>query len=96
MDRRDVIEAVRGQMELLRTDYHVKSLALFGSLVKGVSTESSDVDMLVEFSEPIGFFKFIELENLLSHAIGRKVDLVTKAALRPLIRDEVEQSLVSI
>jgi predicted nucleotidyltransferase len=96
LDRRAVIEAVKGQMEFLRTDYHVKSLALFGSVAKGVSTQSSDVDMLVEFSQPIGFFKFIELENLLSHLIERKVDLVTKAALKPLMRDEVEQSLERI
>ena len=43
------------------------------------------MDILVEFNEPIGFFKFLELEEYLSNIIGRKVDLVSKKALKPRI-----------
>jgi len=43
------------------------------------------VDILVEFKKPIGLFKFLELEEYLSDLIGRKVDLVSKKALKPRI-----------
>ena len=83
-------------MGRLVSDYKVKSLALFGSVVKKESTEASDVDMLVEFTEPIGFFKFVELEALLSELVHRKVDLVTKNALKPIMRAEVQQNLIRL
>ncbi len=53
--------------------------------MRGEEKEDSDVDLLVEFEKPIGFFKFLELEEYLSGLIGRKVDLVSKKALKPHI-----------
>ena len=58
---------------------------MFGSYVRGEATEESDVDVLVEFNRSIGFFKFLELEERLGEWLGVKVDLVTKAALKPHI-----------
>ena len=80
----------------LRSDFHLESLALFGSIAKMESTSASDVDMLVEFSEPIGFLKFIELETLLSKMLNRKVDLVTRNALKPTMRAEIQRSLIYV
>ena len=45
--------------------------------------DSSDIDILVEFRNPVGFFKFLELEERLSEWLGADVDLVTKGALKP-------------
>ena len=64
-------------------DYAVAEIGIFGSFVRGEATDDSDI--LVEFSHPIGFFKFLELEEKLSQCLGTKVDLVTKAALKPRI-----------
>ena len=49
--------------------------------------------MLVEFSKPVGFFKFIELEEFLGKLTGKKVDLVTKKALKPAIKNEILQEV---
>ena len=69
----------------LTKQFKVKEIGIFGSIVRGEEKETSDVDILVEFKEPIGLFKFLELEEYLSDLIGRKVDLVSKKALKPRI-----------
>lgn len=67
----------------------VKSLAVFGSVARGEATESSDLDMLVEFVRPVGLFEFIRLKKLLEDLTGCKVDLVTQDALHPAMRDSI-------
>jgi predicted nucleotidyltransferase len=69
----------------LRDDYAVSEIGVFGSFVRGEQQEESDVDMLVEFSRPVGFVAFIKLENRLREILGRDVDLVTRKALKPHI-----------
>ena len=71
--------------------YHVKELAVFGSQVRGDVQPDSDVDFLVEFEEQaaVGLIEFAALMRELSETLGRKVDLVSKKGLKPLIRDAV-------
>jgi predicted nucleotidyltransferase len=83
-------------MDVLREVYHVKAIGVFGSVTRGEDTTASDVDILVEFSQPVGFFTFLELEEYLSRVLGRKVDLVTKNALKPAIRGAVLQDVVYV
>lgn len=75
-------------METLN-QFAVKSLAVFGSVARGETTESSDIDLLVEFNQPIGLFEFIRLKNYLEDLTGSKVDLVTSDAFRPSMRDTI-------
>ncbi len=82
----DQIRAVlRDALPTLQTKYHVTSLAVFGSYLHRTARESSDVDLLVSFSDPPGLLRFVELENLLSARLGVKVDLVMREALKPRI-----------
>ncbi len=67
---------------------NVKSAGVFGSYVKD-KKNPNDIDILVEFKKPVGLFKFVHLENELSQKLNLSVDLVTKNALSPYIRDEV-------
>ena len=80
----------------LAADYDVKRLGIFGSVVHGDATPQSDVDMLVEFTNPVGMFRFLDLEEALSHLLGSKIDLVTKGALKTLIRDEILRETVYV
>ena len=82
---RDIEKLLKENKVLLTKQFKVKEIGIFGSVVRGEDKETSDVDILVEFEEPIGFFKFLELEEYLSDLIGRKVDLVSKKALKPRI-----------
>ncbi|MGB7533053.1 MAG: nucleotidyltransferase family protein [Halobacteriota archaeon] len=76
---------VKENKVVLTKQFKVKEIGIFGSIVRGEEKETSDVDILVEFKEPIGLFKFLELEEYLSGLIGRKVDLVSKKALKQRI-----------
>jgi predicted nucleotidyltransferase len=70
---------------------HVQELALFGSALSERFTESSDIDFLVTF-EPgarIGFLTLARMQRELEELLGRKVDLVPKGGLKPVIRDSV-------
>ena len=69
--------------------YGVRTLKVFGSFARGEATEKSDIDLLVTFVRPVGFFKLVALERELSRLLGRRVDLVTEGALSPYIRDKV-------
>jgi predicted nucleotidyltransferase len=71
--------------------YHVRELALFGSVLRDDFRDDSDIDVLVEF-EPgalIGLYEHFDLREHLERLLGRKVDLVSKRGLNPMIRDEV-------
>jgi predicted nucleotidyltransferase len=72
----------------------IRELAVFGSAVRGELRADSDIDLLVVF-EPdavVGFLALGRIRRELSAIIGRKVDLVMKDGLKPLIRDEVVSS----
>lgn len=77
------------KMPFLRENFKVKKLGIFGSVVRDQQKKGSDVDMLVEFESPIGFFDFIRLENLLTDTLRQQVDLVTTKALKSSIKDEI-------
>jgi len=72
----------------------VKSLALFGSAAREEARDDSDVDILVEFSRPVGLFEFVRLERFLKGLLGRPVDLATPDALRPEMREQVLKEAV--
>jgi uncharacterized protein len=78
------------------TQLGVDSLALFGSVAKGKAGPDSDVDMLVTFSKPVGFFEFLDAKNYLEHLLGRPVDLVTEDALKPQLRESILAEAVRV
>ena len=70
--------------------------SVFGSLVRGELTPSSDIDILIELESPISLFAFVGLQRELEQALGRRVDLGEYAALKPRIRDQVLSEQVPI
>ncbi|MGA3262013.1 MAG: nucleotidyltransferase family protein [Bryobacteraceae bacterium] len=83
------IDAV--QLAAVCRRFQVERLAMFGSAARGELRPDSDVDLLVEFrpEAEIGFIEYAGLMLALSELLGRKVDLVSKPALRPLLRDAI-------
>lgn len=90
MDTQEAVSILRSSTEL-RRDFSVRSFHLFGSIVRGQVSPTSDIDILVEF-EPearIGLFEFARLQKRLSEALGRPVDLVTPDALHRALRQQI-------
>ena len=70
----------------LADEYFISHIGYFGSYSSGDQTEESDIDILVEFSKPIGR-KFFTLESYLEKVLGKKIDLVTIGALKHQLKD---------
>lgn len=86
--------AIEQHKKELEHKFKVKEIGIFGSYVKGEQKKRSDIDILVEFKEPIGLFRFIELEEYLEKLLGVKVDLVSKKALKPRIGENIIKEVV--
>ena len=85
----EIKEILRRHKEILKKKYKVKSIAIFGSYARNEQKETSDIDILVEFYKTPDLIEFVDLKYYLEDILGIKVDLVTKNALHPMIREEV-------
>lgn len=94
--KEEILKILKDELPYLNKKYNVKKLGLFGSYSRGEQTPKSDIDILLEFEKPIGFFKFIELEDHRTEKLGTKVELVTDDALKPLMRPYVMESIVYV
>jgi len=92
----DPVQKLRAIRNAIGKEYHVQALGVFGSYARDEADERSDLDVLVEFERPIGLFAFIRLERELSEYLHVKVDLVSKAALKPYIRERVLRETVYV
>ncbi len=88
---------LRRHLPEMQTRYHVKSLRLFVSFVRGEQRKRSDLDVLVAFGDPnLSLIKFIEIENYLTDLLGVKVDLVEKSGLKPRIGEQILKRVVPL
>ncbi len=87
---------ISSEINFLKEKYHIKRIGVFGSVARGESNEKSDIDILVEFSSPVGFFDFIRLENFLSQLLSAQVDLISRKALKPVIREDILKEVVYV
>jgi len=86
-------EILRSRNDFLRENYQVKRIGVFGSVTRGEQKRGSDIDSMVDFLTTPGLFQFVRLERYLSRILGRKVDLVTRKAIKPIIKSEVLRDL---
>ncbi|MBK7889032.1 MAG: nucleotidyltransferase family protein [Bacteroidetes bacterium] len=94
--RNTVIEAIRRIKPQLVDKYNVSSIGLFGSIVRDdFSPTTSDVDIVVDFSKPIGI-EFIDLADYLEDQIKRKVDLVSKNGIKAKYFEEIEREIIYV
>jgi len=96
MKREKVLRLLNAHKAELAERYNVKSLALFGSIARGEARPNSDIDLLVEFSRPVGLFQFIGLQQYLESLLGRSVDLGTTRSLKPFLKEDVLREAIRV
>ncbi len=74
--------------------FKVKSLAIFGSVARNEARPDSDIDLLVEFSTPVGIFEFIDLKEYLESILKVRVDLATEPALKKQMKTQILKEAV--
>lgn len=90
----EIIQKLRENMDRIKS-FGVKRIGIFGSVARGEDRGDSDIDIIVEFSEPIGL-RFFDLIELLEKILGRKVDLVSYEAISPYIKPYIEKEVIYI
>ncbi len=96
MNREDVISKLDARRPGLLQEYGVTSLYLFGSVARGEAGVDSDVDLLVEFKETVGLFRFIEFKHQLEKLLGCEVDLGTRRSLKFNLKDDVLEEAIRV
>jgi predicted nucleotidyltransferase len=88
LTRADIETKLRKLKPELADRFNVSRIGYFGSFASNNQTEKSDLDLLVEFSKPIGW-EFFTLESFLEQSFGIPIDLVTPNALKERIKDSI-------
>ena len=92
----DIIAQLRIRSAEIKNLFKIARIGVFGSCAHNSENEDSDVDVLVEFAEPVDFFHFIDVKEFLEGILGRRVDLVTRRALKPIIRESILKEVVFV
>ena len=96
LGRDEVLRRMRGAWPTLQAQYGVRSLTLFGSVARGEARPDSDVDLLVEFDRPTGYFGLVALQLHLQEVLGREVDLGTPGSVRPALRERLREEAIRV
>ena len=79
----------------LMEKYHVSSIGLFGSVVRNDFLPTSDVDIIVDFSQQIGI-EFIDLANYIELRLKKHVDLVSRKGIKPSYMAQIESEVIYV
>jgi hypothetical protein len=96
ISKKQILETIREHMpEIAR--FGVRRLSLFGSIARGDASQDSDVDILVELEKPLGW-EIVDLREFLRDLLGRKVDLVTWAAVskKNILWKSIQEDLIYV
>lgn len=96
MRRTDALSLLADLLPAIRRNFGVHRLALFGSTARDEASPGSDLDVLVDFEGRATFDSFMGLKLYLQDQLGCRVDLVTRAALKPRMRPIVEREAVDV
>lgn len=80
----------------LRYKFKVKDIGIFGSYARGEQKNKSDIDLLVEFEEPVSLLKLVSLENFLREMLKVKVEVIPKKDVRPELREKIFKEVIYI
>lgn len=92
----NLIQQHQKEIKKICQEEGISYLAIFGSHARGEATDNSDIDMLVEFSKPIGLLKHASVQLKLESLFQRKVDLITKKSLRPNFKKYIQDDIIQI
>jgi predicted nucleotidyltransferase len=91
-----VLQILKQKNAELTQQFGVKSLLLFGSVARNEATSTSDVDLLVEFSRPVGYFGLFALQDYLEKLLDCSVDLGTPNSLKPYVKERIMGEIIHV
>ena len=94
--KEQILDILKRLLPEIQERYHVRSLALFGSFARDDYSVESDVDILVDFKEGASLFDLTGLGCFLEDTLQRKVDVVSRKALRKEISERVCHDVIAV
>ncbi len=88
----EIIRKLQDNESYLSSNYGLQRIGIFGSYLKGTPNENSDIDIIVEFKEPVGL-KFLEVSDFLENLLGKKIDILTPAGIKSIRNPKVAQTI---
>ena len=92
----EIKSILREHNDFFEKNYSVKNFLLFGSYAKNQQTSDSDIDLLVNFKQPIDFFEFIDLQDYISGLFNKKIDLGTIGSLKEFVKDKILKEAIAL
>lgn len=94
LTKKQILKKLKNELPVLEKEYQVKRIAIFGSYAMGNQGEESDIDLVMEFSNPIGL-KFIQLSDYLEEKFGKNVDILTPDGIKSIRIKSVYESIMN-
>lgn len=95
VNRENITSILKANKLELLARYHLKSIGIFGSFTREDFNNDSDIDILIDYDQPIGI-EFIDLAEELEKILNLKVDLVSKNGVKPKYLEEIQKDLVYV
>ena len=92
IDKGNIVKTLRDKKIEFASKYHLKSIGIFGSFTRDDFEDDSDIDILVEFDQPV-VIEFIDLANEIEELLNMKVDLVSRNGIKPKYLKEIQKDL---
>lgn len=94
--KQQIIETIHASLVELKQKHRVKSIFLLGSVARGEEKLESDIDLFVDLEDGADLFDLIAIGNTLEEKLKRKIDIVSRKALRKEMKDLIEREAVRI
>ncbi|HMQ54494.1 MAG TPA: nucleotidyltransferase family protein [Anaerolineae bacterium] len=99
LTKEEIINRLHQNYPQLASEFGVKQIGIFGSYAKGTAGLNSDVDLVIEFEQPLGF-RFVELTEYLEALLGQQVDVLTPAGIQairlPHVAKSIQESVIYV
>jgi uncharacterized protein len=95
IDKKNIANILIANKSHLISKYQLKSIGIFGSFTREDFREESDIDILIDYEQPLGI-EFIDLADELEKILNHKVDLVSKNGVKPKYFKEIQKDLVYV
>lgn len=92
----DLLNAKRAETLQIADAHGATKVRLFGSFARGKANPASDIDLLVDLEPGRSLLDLIALQQDLEDLLGRRVDVVTEAALSPYLRERILREAVLV
>ncbi len=97
LSRKQILNKLREELPILKKQFSIKRIGVFGSYAEETQLPESDIDIIVEFEKSIGL-TFMDLIDYLENLFRKKVDILTSAGLKSIrikkVAEDIESSIV--